>query len=114
MHDFVNRRKVEDMEPGCEFAHLFPEALEAIVANELGEGLSVGSVGADIRQSQHNVHLLSSTIVRVKHEAEIGNTHSQQVFAINSGKYWGYIEECAMTQGAQRTVFESLTLHNDS
>ncbi len=66
----------------------------------LGEELLVGSVGADFGQSQHDVHLLSSTIVHVKHEAEMGNTHLQQVFAINFGKKWGHIEECATTQGA--------------
>ena len=34
---------------------------------------------ADFRQSQHDVHLLSSTIVHVKHQTEMGDTHSQQL-----------------------------------
>ena len=65
----------------------------------LGEKLEVGSVGANFRQSQHNVHLLSSTIVHVKHSTEMGNTPLQQDFATNFGKYWGHIEECAISQG---------------
>jgi hypothetical protein len=32
---------------------------EMLVANELGEELLISSVGADFRQSQHDVHLLS-------------------------------------------------------
>ena len=56
----------------------FLEAFEALVANVLlGEELLVCSVGVNLRQSQHNVHLLSSTIVHVKHEAKTGNTHLQ-------------------------------------
>ena len=88
------------MDLGCDLAHLFLEAFETLVANVLGEELLVGSVGANFRQSQHDVHLLSSTIVHVKHEAEMGNTHLQQVFAIKFGKNWGHIEECATAQGA--------------
>ena len=65
------------MEFGGEFAHFFLEAFEALVANVLGEELLVCNVGANFRQSQHNVHLLSSTIVHVKHEAKTGNTHLQ-------------------------------------
>jgi hypothetical protein len=60
--------------------------------NALGEELLKSSVGADFRQSQHDVHLLSSTIVHVKHEAEMGNTHLQQVFAIKFGKYGGILK----------------------
>ena len=45
----------------------------------LGEELLKSSVGADFRQSQHDVHLLSSTIVHVKHQTEMGDTHSQQL-----------------------------------
>lgn len=77
MHDIVNWRKVKRLEFGGEFAHFFLEAFEALVANVLGEELLVCSVGANFRQSQHNVHLLSSTIVHVKHEAKTGNTHLQ-------------------------------------
>ncbi len=47
--------------------------------NALGEELLKSSVGADFRQSQHDVHLLSSTIVHVKHQTEMGDTHSQQL-----------------------------------
>ena len=47
--------------------------------NALGEELLISSVGADFRQSQHDVHLLSSTIVHVKHQTEMGDTHSQQL-----------------------------------
>ncbi len=64
------------------------KAFETLVANVLENELLVGSVRADFRQSQHDVHLLSSTIVHVKHEAEMGNTHLQQAFAIKFGKYW--------------------------
>ena len=53
--------------------------------NVLGEELLIGSVGADFRQSQHDVHLLSSTIVHVNHQTEMGDTHSQQYFAIKCG-----------------------------
>ena len=58
-----------------------------LVANELGEELLISSVGADFRQSQHDVHLLSSTIVHVKHQIEVGNTHSQQVLQENLGAH---------------------------
>lgn len=50
-------------------------------------------MGADFRQSQNDVHLLSSTIVHVKHEAEMGNTHLQQVFAIKFGEFWGVLND---------------------
>ena len=45
--------------------------------NALGEELLISSVGADFRQSQHDVHLLLSTIVHVKPQNEMGDTHSQ-------------------------------------
>ncbi len=69
-----------DLPFGGEFAHLFLEAFETLVANVLGEELLVGSVEANFRQSQHNVNLLSSTIVHVKYEAEMGNTHLPRIF----------------------------------
>lgn len=43
--------------------------------NALGENLLISSVGADFSQSQHDVHL----IVHVKHQTEMGDTHSQQL-----------------------------------
>ena len=51
---------------------------EVAVVNALGEELLKSSVGADFRQSQHDVHLLSNTIVHVKHQTEMEDTHSQQ------------------------------------
>ena len=60
-----------------QFAFILVEALKSTVVNALVEELLIGSVGANFRQSQHDVHLLSSTIVYVDHQTEMGDTHSQ-------------------------------------
>ena len=69
----------------CQLAFLLVEAFEAAVVNALGEELLKSSVGADFRQSQHDVHLLSSTIVHVKHQTEMGGYSFATVFATNCG-----------------------------
>ena len=49
--------------------------------NALGEELLISSVGADFRQSQHDV------IVHVKHQNEMGDTYSQQFLLQIVGGY---------------------------